>query len=302
MNHPIRPRRPLFALLMSLVLPGFGQFYNGELNKAIWLFLGFALLSIPGGALVALYLPSGWMIPALVLGILLTLALWLYGMIDAWRGAFRRQDYVLRAWQLGGVYVLLFILCNVLALPLLINYVRTHQVASYYIPASSMAPSVLRGDLIFADQRYNCPGCKQGVKRGDIAIFVYPNNRTIYYIRRIIGLPGDRVRVRGDEVWVNGQSLTLANVDTPGGVRVTEHAGKRQWQVIWAPAKDRPPEVEMRVPAGRVFVLGDNRTATRDSRNFGTVSLRDVIGKARQVWFSRGADGVRWKRLGKVLR
>ena len=54
------PRKPWLAALASLVLPGLGQFYNGELNRAIWLFLTFALLSIPGLALMALYLPDGW--------------------------------------------------------------------------------------------------------------------------------------------------------------------------------------------------------------------------------------------------
>lgn len=302
MQNITRPRKPVFALMMSLVLPGFGQLYNGEPNKAIWLFLGFALLSIPGVALVALYLPNGWMMPALIFSILLTLAIWLYGMIDAWRHARRQQDYVVQAWQTSGVYTLVFILCNVLAMPLLMGYVRAHQVESFRIPSTSMVPSVLQGDFIFADKRYNCPGCKQRVRRGDIAIFTYPDNRTLYYIKRIIGLPGDHVQVRGNEVWVNGQSLTVRTTDTPSGVQVTERDGSRQWQVIWAPVKQRPSETDMTVPAGQVFMLGDNRNATKDSRYFGTVPLQDVVGKARQVWFSSNASGVRWGRLGEVIK
>ena len=58
---------------------------------------------------------------------------------------------------------------------------------------------------------------------------------------------------------------------------------------------------EITVPDGSVFVMGDNRSATKDSREFGTVPLMDVVGKARQIWFSRGAEGIRWKRLGKVV-
>ena len=57
----------------------------------------------------------------------------------------------------------------------------------------------------------------------------------------------------------------------------------------------------MTVPAGQVFMLGDNRNATKDSRYFGAVPLQDVVGKARQVWFSSNAGGVRWDRLGEVL-
>ena len=53
--------------------------------------------------------------------------------------------------------------------------------------------------------------------------------------------------------------------------------------------------------AGQVFVMGDNRSNSKDSRDFGSVPMQDVVGKARQVWFSSGPDGVRWQRLGKVL-
>ena len=293
------PRKPAFALMMSLLLPGYGQLYNGELNKAIWLFLAFALLSIPGHVLIALYLPSGWMLAALVLGLASTLSLWLFGMIDAWRGARLRQDYVPAAWQLSGVYALVLIECNVVALPLLIGYVRAHQVESFRLPSSSMAPSVLQGDTIFADKRYNCPGCKQGVRRGDIAIFSYPNERTLYYIKRIIALPGDRVRIRGNEVKVNDKPLKIQESAGPNGTQVTESDGNRQWQVQWTKAASA--EVEMTIPAGQVFVLGDNRSVSTDSRLFGTVPLQDVVGRARQVWFSHEGGSIRWGRLGQVL-
>jgi signal peptidase I len=119
-----------------------------------------------------------------------------------------------------------------------------------------MQPTLLPGDILFADKRYNRPGFKQAVQRGDIAIFVYPNDRTTYYIKRIVGLPGDVV-------------------DVDGG--------------------------QLTVPAGEVYVMGDNRTASKDSRNFGTVPLQDVVGKARQLWFSSDKGTIRWERLGKVV-
>jgi signal peptidase I len=301
MNNATPHRASITALLMSLVLPGFGQLYNGELNRAAWLFLCFAFLGIPGIALIALYLPGGWMMPALLASLALTLLIWLYGMIDAWRGARRRQDRLPQAWQVSGIYMLVLVLCNAIALPLLIGYVRAHQVESFRIPAASMEPSVLKGDFLFADKRYSCPGCKQAVKRGDIAIFAYPNDRTVSYIKRVIGLPGDRVQVKDHEVWVNGKSLKVREAVTPNGLQVTESAGEGQWQVMWTAADKRPPEADLTVPAGQVFVLGDNRNASTDSRSFGTVPLQDVLGKARQIWFSADAHGVRWGRLGKVL-
>jgi signal peptidase I len=137
-----------------------------------------------------------------------------------------------------------FVLCDLLALPLLTLYVRQHQVEPYRIPSSSMAPSVRAGDMIWADKRYNCPGCKRGVHRGDIAIFAYPNDRSVSYIKRVIGLPGDQVVLRDRQVWVNGQALLRAGVSPADGV-VTEALDGRQWQVQWVdvPVSTQPAAV-----------------------------------------------------------
>lgn len=317
LSPTLPPRKPWVATLASLLLPGFGQFYNGELNKAIWIFLTFALLCIPGTALVALYLPSGWMLPALLVGLASALAVWAYAMVDAWRVAQRSESGQAKAWQLSGVYALVFVLCDLLALPLLTLYVRQHQVEPFHIPSASMEPSVLRGDKIWADKRYNCPGCQQGVHRGDIAVFAYPNDRSVRYIKRVIGLPGDRVQISGQQLLLNGKALSPDTAPSADGQR-TEGVDGRQWQVQWtAPAPEStapqlppmnrvptvaPAQLALTVPDGQVFVLGDNRGASVDSRQFGTVPLQDILGRARQVWLSTAEGGVRWERLGLVLR
>ena len=312
----LAPRQPMVAAVASLVLPGFGQFYNGDLNRAIWLFLSFALLCIPGVALIALYLPDRLMLPTLLLGLGATLGVWAYAVGDAWRGARRNVDTTAKAWQMSGVYALVFVLCDLLALPLLTQYVRQHQVEPFRIPSRSMEPSVRQGDVIWADKRYNCPGCPQGVHRGDIAIFAYPNDRSLRYIKRVIGLPGDHIQLKDRQVRVNGQTLQR-QAPTPEGT-VIEGIGERHWQVQWVepvadagPATDLAPlnrartapvtELQLTVPDGQVFVLGDNRLLSTDSRNFGTVPMQDILGRARQVWFSSDSQGVRWGRLGQVL-
>lgn len=293
-----KPRNSWVALAMSLVLPGFGQLYNGELNKAIWLFLAFAFLSIPGIALVALYLPNGLMMPALVLSLLAALSLWLFGMLDAWRAAKARPIYVPERWQVSGMYLLVLILCDILAMPLLAGYVRTHVVEAFRIPSASMEPTVLKGDFLFADKRYNCPGCKGSIHRGDIAIFTYPNNRTLLYIKRIIALPGDRVRIYGRDVEVNGKPLTAPTSAGESTKQIIETEEGRSWTVIPELVGSTAPDVDIVVPPGEVFILGDNRLASIDSRKFGTVPMQDIVGKARQVWLSVGSSGVRWNRLG----
>jgi len=301
MHEQTHPRKPLLAALMSFILPGFGQLYNGEVNKAIWLFLAFALLSQPAIVLAALYLPSVMMMPALLLGLLLALALWIFGIVDARRTARRLDAYVAQAWQTSGAYMLILILCDVVALPTLTGYIRGHQVEPFRVPSSSMEPTVLPGDVFFADKRYNCPDCKQGVRRGDVALFVYPNDRSQVYIKRIIGMPGDRVRIRDVEVTVNEVALTARSERSGADLLVTEHDAGRHWQVRWSGSHSGAPDADLTVPPGQVLVLGDNRNRSADSRTIGTVPLQEIVGKACQVWFSAGADGIRWERLGKVL-
>lgn len=297
------PQRPWLAALMSAVLPGFGQLYNGQLDKGIWLFLGFALLSVPGVALIALCLPAAWTIPALALGLLAALGIWIGSLVDAWRTARRPQINARPAWVGRGVFALVFVVCDLVALPALIEHVQTRLVSSFHIPSSSMAPGVLQGDVLFADRRYNRPGVDQAVRHGDVAIFTYPNDRTRYYIKRIVGLPGDRVRIDGHAVWLNGQSLSRAHGVQDGHEDIQEAIGPAHWLARWQRAAEHPatPPSEWLVPPGQVFVLGDNRDESKDSRHYSTVPLADVVGKARQIWLSYGKDGVRWSRLGLVI-
>ena len=295
------PRKPLFACLMSFVLPGFGQLYNGEANKGIWIFLGFAFLSIPGGAAIAIYLHGTAMLIALLVSLLSTIAIWLYGIVDAGRCAAMKQTYQPLAWQSSGMYVLTFVLCNALALPIIISEVRNHEVEAFRIPSASMSPTLLPGDFIFVDKRYNCPGCKYSIKRGDVVILTNPNDRTIYYIKRIIGLPGDRLQISGHTILVNGKSLSLQETMSPTGTQITEGDAVHQWQVLWSHSNDLFPELSLTVSAGQVFVLGDNRSNSVDSRVIGTIPLQDVLGKARRIWLSTNGHEVRWNRLGQGI-
>ena len=266
-NHDLRPHKPWIAGVMSLALPGWGQLYNGEVNRAIWHFLTFSLLLLPGTALLALAVPPMLMAPALILGVVGTLGLWLCGVIDAYRVGQRNPSYDTKPWQSSGVYALVFITCALLVLPSLTMYMRAHLVQPFKIPSASMAPSLLPGDRVFADMHYNCPGCR-AVQRGDVAIFTYPNDRTLYYVKRIVALPGDRVSVVDQKVLVNAKTDTQA---------------------------------EQVVPPGHVFLLGDNPSASTDSRQFGAVPLADVVGRVRQIWFSRDAGTIRWERIGNLV-
>ena len=285
------PRRPVVAALLSLALPGLGQLYNGALNKALWTFLAFALAGVPGGVFATLYAPSPLMAPLLALAALLTLAIWLGSIVDAWREA-RAEPAPHRDWQVSGLYALLFLLGNAALYFGLVSGVNAHLVRTFTIPTYSMTPTMLPGDYFFVDMRYNCPLCKECVARGDVGVFVYPNDRTFYYVKRVIGLPGDHVTLKGRELSVNGERISGAETGDGDRVLVAEQWGERKWRVEWR-QETSAPDAEWVVPPAEIFVLGDNRDNSQDSRKFGFVPLADLVGKARQIWFSTGSSGVR---------
>ncbi|MBK8454879.1 MAG: signal peptidase I [Thiofilum sp.] len=289
-----QPRKPLFALLLSFVLPGFGQLYNGQINKALWLFLIFTLITVPLLAVIALYVPSTLMLPTLILSLIAVLVTWIYSLYDAWSTAKQKPEYLLKPWQYKSTYLLIFIVCNLIILPTLINYVRAYKVESLYIPSTSMNPTLEQGDILFADKRYNCNGCKP-VERGDVAIFNYPNDRTKYYIKRVIALPNDQVELKGQEIIINGKTLLQTTTPNQQNILATEKIENATWQVLWNNTEGFSPST-FTVPAGQVFVLGDNRNQSTDSRNFGMVPMPDIVGKAKQLWYAKD-----WSRLGQVI-
>jgi signal peptidase I len=310
-SAPIARRKPLLALLAALLMPGLGQLYNGQINKGFFVLLTF-ISSVPLSALASLYLSEHLLLILLILGVLCAFGAYGYGLVDSYRVARQLgKDYQLRSYNHASAYIAA-LLFGYIALNALTHYTRQHFVEAFKIPSQSMMPSVMQGDFLFADKRVNCPGCKHHIKRGDIVILVYPNNRTLLYIKRVIALPGDTVELSHQMVRVNGQSIQGHEIKNLGNNSLNswlethlayyEQGESGNYPVFWKKG-EMTEKVTITVSNGQVFVLGDNRNATSDSRDFGTVPLVDIIGKAKQIWFSWDVENhrIRWERLGLSL-
>lgn len=148
-------------------------------------------------------------------------------------------------------------------------FIRTFLLGPYKIPTGSMIPTFMVGDRIFVDKvtyRFRPP------ERGEIIVFKYPQDRKKDFVKRLVGLPGDRIEIRDGKVILNGQAL-----DTPP---FSEHYYYNQegWQYGQV--------VQLtEIPAESYFVLGDNSAHSSDSRNWGFVPKRNLVGRAFVIWW-----------------
>jgi signal peptidase I len=307
-----RERKPLFALALSFILTGLGQVYNGKLRKGILFFLAsfilpflFIQLSVVG--------PNQILIVFLVLSLASDLGIFIWAARDAWKQAKRMEkSYKLKVYNRLYVYILLVIVLSLFTYGTIVNRQKICFFAlPYRMPTGSMAPTILPGDLIMTDKRIDQASKNLGLKRGELVVFKYPRNKNMYFIKRVIGLPGDKIELRGMELYVNGKKWTAQGVPQlegrgdenikKGTIAFYEKGDSGTYSVFYLQGAARE-DLSVSVPEGCCFVLGDNRDISADSRHWGFVPLIDIVSKARLVYFSINPEGgVRWGRIGKVL-
>jgi signal peptidase I len=302
------PRKPLLALAAALVMPGLGHVYLGDLVSGASLLFAIAL-AVPAFTRLALWAPPAWLCGVVLLGIAVALALYAGSAVHAFRRAKQAPSSTLRSFQRPTVYALYVAVGYVFVLEPVSVHAREHWLETFVVPSASMTPGVLPGDRFFVDKTVGSSGGAK-LERGTVVIFTYPNDPRLIFIKRVVGLPGDRIEIDGPILRVNGKNLTLgpahdAFAALHGLTAMREQGAHGSYTVLWpgdsgAGTALHPPTTYV-VPPGAVFVLGDQRNQAVDSRAFGPVPLANVKGVARQVWFSRGVEGVRWGRIGHEL-
>lgn len=168
----------------------------------------------------------------------------------------------------------------VLAAILITVFVQAYVVKPYRIPSKSMESTLLVGDRVLVDRLvYHF----QEPQRGDVLVFEYPKDRDFVFIKRVVGVPGDTLVVRGGALYVNGRRADESHVHRTGGhTDATTAAGSIAGTTMRDPWSLATPYT---VPAGCYFVMGDNRGDSDDSRVWGVVPRDAVIGEGRITYW-----------------
>lgn len=202
---------------------------------------------------------------------------------------------------------------------LIIWLLRSFLIEPFLIPSGSMEPNLYDGDFIVTtkyDYGVKLPVLGTTIiptgkpQRGDIVVFRYPKNPKLNYIKRVIGVPGDKIVVSGEVLTVNGKYTAILNepvkVINDGKVMVTREnlAGYVHDVQFYPPQYRNQSALNLTVPEGHYFVMGDNRDGSEDSRAWGYVPEANMLGKARFIWFNTGCLTFKssCKRIGTSLK
>jgi signal peptidase I len=188
-------------------------------------------------------------------------------------------------------------------------FIRTFVVQAFKIPSGSMLPTLQIGDHLLVSKfiyGVKIPMTEivlipwKNPKHDDIVVFQFPKDPSIDYIKRVVGVAGDTVEIKNKQLYINGEAITR------------DYAQFTDNDIMKATAGSRDNMGPVKVPEGNIFVMGDNRDNSFDSRFWGFVNLDDVLGKAFILYWSWDLNkplmsvdrfsSVRWSRIGDIVR
>jgi len=218
---------------------------------------------------------------------------------------------------------LLMTLKSILEIIVVAIFIVTFLVQPFRIPSGSMEPTLRVGDFLLVDKQSFAPAGRLDrlvlpparVERGDLVVFHYPVEPRLHLVKRVVGVPGDRIRMRGGRVLVNGRVIeepyAFYSVSRPNGFRdefpsllEADPNVDLRW---WIRLRGSVVGEDVIVPPQSYFVLGDNRNDSEDSRYWGFVPRSAIVGRPLLVYFTiPAAEDIHgssvWERVRDVFR
>ena len=205
---------------------------------------------------------------------------------------------------------------------LIVLLLRSFLVEPFRIPSGSMMPTLLAGDFILVNKYaygIRLPVLNKKVvdigdpQRGDVVVFRFPLDPSTDYIKRVVGVPGDHIQYNNKTLVINGEKVPQipagsyigkgSGLSMSGASVREEQLGKVRHQILVMP-RTGGKNVDVTVPEGHYFVMGDNRDNSNDSRYWGFVPDENLVGRAFFIWmnFDTAAGGVEWERIGNSIQ
>ncbi len=296
-------RRPWLAALLGLLLPGLGHLYAGHVRPAV---IWWAINLIQVAILLALlnYAPFG--IAALLVVLALSLMLRVGAAFSAARlsGA-APNPYHLEPYNRWYIYLAVCVATGAPA-----TFFMPPPPAAFRIPSASMDPTIRIGDYIYCTTSPTLPPVD-----GSIVTFLSVDEPGLKVLKRIIGTPGDTIAMVGGQLSRNGRQVPEPYLATqsPRSENPEMRARMLAWQAkyLLQPDSNYAPDLDhwgpLVVPPESLFVMGDNRASSWDSRYWGFVPVDHITGEARVIYFSYDPEAwtplpaltaIRWSRIG----
>lgn len=273
----IKKRNPLIAAVMSILLSGLGQIYNGQLCKGILLYISICAIIL---AASSADIHSNFY--TVIFLYILSIVIYLCVIIDAFRIALKIKEFQLKQYNRWYIYLILIILHYSIVQTPVLSKIDKRTYESYKMSDSSMIPNLSIGDRFIADTINKGENIYQ---RGDIVVFHNPQRTSEVRVKRVIGLPGETIVIRNKEVFINDYRLREPYVKHTDPTIFPAHISSRH-------ISSRDNTGPLIMPTNCYFLMGDNRDLSYDSRFFNCVDGKSIHGKVTFIYWASGEGKV----------